>query len=530
MMFRLQHLLGVLSMGISMAAIGRDERLLVGQTFMTGTLDPTQGSNPWALTSHGVAEKLFTVDKDGEIVGQLGESVTKINDTTWDVKIKSGSKFSNGNLVDAQHVAASLNNQNEENSGAQSSLGTMTVTVRDSMTVRIMSEKPTHIMESVLAEWAFVIYMKDSNNDFVFSGPFSIDHFEANDHMDLIPNAYYPAADERPLIEIKKYSDGHDLAKAVEEKQVDIGFHLPIDTLPELRDVDDIKIRSFEVGYHYMAFYNTDSVLDVRVREAIDKAIDRTELSQALQGGHPTRSFFPDNSPFYTDDSDPHGDMSVSKALLDQAGWVLNGNKRSKNGDDLTIRLVAYPHRPGLVIMQPYIAKAMEDLGITVQTILTGDNWDETQKIIDDRSFDMIMWAQHTLPAGDPAWFLNTFFHSDGGNNHANYESAAVDTMLGYLGNTEDHTSRVSLAADVQARIHEDVPVSNLVTPMWHVSINEDNVKDYQPYGSDYYVIRADLRANYEEEESSSSSSGSSRVHATLGVMAMSIAGLFLFM
>ena len=24
--------------------------------------------------------------------------------------------------------------------------------------------------------------------------------------------------------------------------------------------------------------------------------------------------------------------------------------------------------------------------------------------------FDMLLWAQHTLPAGDPKWFLDTFF------------------------------------------------------------------------------------------------------------------------
>eukprot|EP00957_Ditylum_brightwellii_P108029 8241822-Ditylum_brightwellii.AAC.1 len=78
------------------------------------------------------------------------------------------------------------------------------------------------------------------------------------------------------------------------------------------------------------------------------------------------------------------------------------------------------------------------------------------------------MWAQHTLPAGDPAWFLNTFFHTDGGNNHANYSSSEVDSLLEDLSDTEDHASRVFLSGAVQGKIHEDVPVSNLVTPMWH--------------------------------------------------------------
>lgn len=55
------------------------EQIVVGQTFMAGAIDPTSGSTGWALTSHGISEKLFTVDKDGEIVGQVAESVERID-------------------------------------------------------------------------------------------------------------------------------------------------------------------------------------------------------------------------------------------------------------------------------------------------------------------------------------------------------------------------------------------------------------------------------------------------------------------
>jgi len=517
-MFQLKHLVGILSLGLTWAEcpLGPNERLMVGQTFVAGTLDPTEGSTPWALTSHGIAEKLFTVDKDGEIVGQVGKSLTKVSDTIWEVTIQSGYKFSDGTSVDAEHVAASLLSQNQKNSGAQSSLGSLSATPMDDVTVRIESEKPTHIMDSVLAEWAFVVYTQDSEGNYIFTGPYVVEHFEAGDHIDLVPNEFYPGAAERPKIELKKFSSGHELAEAVEEKQVDIGFHLPIDTLPELRDVEGVSIKSFEVGYHYMAFYNTDTLSDVKVRQAIDLAIDRVELSQALAGGDPTRSLFPENSPYFADETDSHGDLSGSEALLDEAGWNLENGKRTKNGEVLSVSLVAYPHRPGLVIMQPVIAETLKDLGIEVETILTGDDWSETQQIIDDRTFDMLMWAQHTLPAGDPAWFLNAFFHSEGGKNMANFESTNVDTLLDNLSNAESHADRVFFSEAVQGAIQTEVPVSNLVTPFWHVSIN-DCVKDYEPYGSDYYVIRADLRANVEGEETS----GSARVPVAMSVMAI---------
>ena len=491
-------------LGIASGALGPNDPVVVGQTFLAGSLDPTVDSTSWSLISHGIAEKLFTVDENGEILGQLAESATRVSELVWDIKLASGRFFSDGTEVDASHVATSLTLQNTENEAAQATLGAMTVTVVDDSTVRIQSQRPTHIMDSVLANWVFAIYFKVTEEQFVFTGPFVPENF-GETQIDLVPNTFFPQAEERPNVQLKKFATGDELADAVKRMEVDIGFHLPIHTLDEVRDVEGIRVKSFEVGYHYMVFYNIDTLSDVRVRTAIDLAIDRIILSQALAGGKATRSLFPDNSPFYTDESDPHGDPTEAARLLDEAGWVLDASsgKRVKDNQVLTIRLVAYPHRPGLGIMQPEIAEALEDLGIEVTQIMTGMDWTETSTIMEDRTFDMLMWAQHTLPSGDSAFFLNNFFRSDGGSNHANLNSSTVDNLLDQLSTADDHDQRVLLTAAVQEAIHNEVPVSNLVTPYWHVSLS-DRVADYVPWGSDYYVIRADLRLTQEPIESSS--------------------------
>lgn len=41
--------------------------------------------------------------------------------------------------------------------------------------------------------------------------------------------------------------------------------------------------------------------------------------------------------------------------------------------------------------------------------------------------------------------------------------------------------------------------MSNLVTPEWHVGLS-DRLKTYEPWGSDYYVIRADFDDTETEE------------------------------
>jgi peptide/nickel transport system substrate-binding protein len=489
-----------------LSAVGNP--MLVGQTMMAGGLDPTAGSTGWALTSHGIAEKLFTVAEDGTIVGQVARSVEKLSTLVWQVNLKCDYKFSDGTDLTATHVTAALARLNAvEGHGAQSSLGNMCMTVVDDYTFTIESERATPVMASVLAEWPFVIFL-ESGSDFIFTGPYKVETFQEGVQMVLAPNEHYPRAAERERLTILKYANGESLADAIEAGDVDMAFHLPVDRLTDLRAADGVTIKSFPVGYQYMMFHNTRAsrgpLSDVLVRRAVDTVLDRTALSQALMGGDATRSFFPENNPYYhePEDTELHGEGDAAGALLDQAGWVRSGGttgNREKDGVPLTLHLVAYPQRPGLAIMHPLVGEALESLGITVQMTLTsGDGWAELDAIMGmcenpcERTFDLLMWAQHTLPAGDPAWFLNHFFRSDGGGNHAGLNSSEVDTLIDALSTAETDTARVAAAAAAHSAILEQVPVSILVTPDWHVGVRS-RLTDYQPWGSDYYIIRHDL-------------------------------------
>ena len=101
-----------------------------------------------------------------------------------------------------------------------------------------------------------------------------------------------------------------------------------------------------------MPFHNLDKMRGVRTRKAIDLAIDRTALSQALAGGKGMRGLFPDYSAYFSDDSNSHSDPDAAAALLDEAGWTLYPSmKREKDGEELAVRMVEYPHRPGLTTM-----------------------------------------------------------------------------------------------------------------------------------------------------------------------------------
>ena len=85
-----------------------------------------------------------------EIVPQVAESVGKVEGLVhevqpgeeeapivWDVKLKEGYMFSDGTEVTAQRVADALMEQNAKNLNARASLGKITATPQDDLTVRI---------------------------------------------------------------------------------------------------------------------------------------------------------------------------------------------------------------------------------------------------------------------------------------------------------------------------------------------------------------------------------------------------------
>jgi peptide/nickel transport system substrate-binding protein len=106
--------------------------------------------------------------------------------------------------------------------------------------------------------------------------------------------------------------------------------------------------------------------------------------------------------------------------------------------------------------------------------------------------WDLLEWAQHTLPAGDPQWFINAFFRTGAGSNHAKLASTEVDSLIDALALAAAGTARVAATTAVHAKILEQVPVSILCSPAWHIGLRS-RMSAYTPWGSDYYIVHDSL-------------------------------------
>src|SRR5262249_9110382 len=87
---------------------------------------------------------------------------------------------------------------------------------------------------------------------------------------------------------------------------------------------------------------------DVRVRKALAMGINRAAIAKALLGPLQidttplSNHIFMLNQKGYQDNSGDVGkyDPNAARALLDEAGWKLDGNVRKKDGKPLAIRFV----------------------------------------------------------------------------------------------------------------------------------------------------------------------------------------------
>ncbi len=461
----------------------------VGQTFIAGGLDPAEGSAGWALVSHGIAEQLFTVSREGLVVPRLAVSAERTGDLTWTVTLAEGRRFSDGAPVTAEAAAVALNRTGEANPAARASAGRLTATATGPLTLTITTGRPTPVLPSILAEWAMPIYrMTDAGP--VFTGPYAVAAFEAGARLHLVPNPHYPRAEQRPEINLIRVADAQALALGLMSGELDLAFNLPVEMLEMVAGRDGITVRSFPVEYQYMMWMNTrrGPLADPVVRQAIDRAINRQDLARAARAGVPATGAFPARFPFAAQAGTPF-DPAEAARLLDAAGWALGADgRRARDGQPLALTLWAYPQRPDLITFQPVVRSALESLGIAVETRVTDSPSDAARA----GDFDLFLWAQHTAPAGDPGFFLSLFLGASGGNNFTGWSDSAFEAILAELSAEGDPVRRADLARAAQAVVAEGAPVAFLLTPEWHVGLSE-RMATYQPWGSDYYVIRDDF-------------------------------------
>ena len=214
------------------------------------------------------------------------------------------------------------------------------------------------------------------------AGPYVFRSWTKNESLALDRNPAWWGSVKPTLdtIVFRFLPDSGALLRAIANREVDLIYPTSpqLDQVNEVRRLEGVKSHtSVGTTWENLTFNLTNPILaDVRVRQAIAKAIDRNAVVDALMKPIHTAAKRLDNYVFMTNqpEFESHGtpyqgrDERGAAALLDEAGWRATGSgPREKDGAKLTLRISAATPNAVREQQEALVARQLADVGIDIQ-------------------------------------------------------------------------------------------------------------------------------------------------------------------
>ncbi len=255
------------------------------------TLDPhLRDDGGERAVNDNIYETLLSRDSNGELQPLLAAALpTQVDDTTWEVEIRDGISFTNGNALDAAAVKASFDRlvglgDESEQSGFFGSIAG--VEVVDGMTVRFTTDGPDPILPAKLY-WLKVIDASEVGEGYdenpVGTGPYQFVSWNRGSSVVLEANPDYWG--DAPSIQQVTF-------RFIEESGTRLSgllsgeFDLITNLSPDDADTAPNSVSVVGLEHPIMILSTIDGpTADVRVRQAMNHAIDKQALADSLYGG-----------------------------------------------------------------------------------------------------------------------------------------------------------------------------------------------------------------------------------------------------
>lgn len=349
--------------------------LRIGATAEPQSMDPTTqtGVAIQQALLYNVYETLVKVDGTGALKPLLAQTWQVSTDRcTYTFHLDPKAKFSSGAPVDAAAVVANINRIRTGKGIVPLFRRQMAVvagaTATDAQTVTVTLTRPSQAWLYAMGQGAGIIADPAAFTTLatkpVASGPFALGAWTKGQSVQLQRNhAYWGTPPRFDEVTFRYFADGNAMSSAMLSGDLDVISDLTTpEALASFSDtarytvVEGTTNGEVTLGMNQGAGGNP-ALKDVRVRRAINHAIDRRALLDAVWGGKGTLigSMVPPTDPWYEDLSKTYPyDPARAKALLAEAGV--------KN---LTLRLrtPSLPYGPAAA---QFITSQLKAVGITV--------------------------------------------------------------------------------------------------------------------------------------------------------------------
>lgn len=409
--FRMKSLvcmIAVASMALSGSALAQKRPLRVGMTLSdipTTSGQPNGGFEGYRMTGYTLYDALINWKLDdakapSTLVPGLATAwqVDPKDHTRWIFTLRKGVKFHDGSDFNADAVVWNLDKLFRKEAPQYDPRQTAQVAGRilslkawrkiDDHTVELSTHAPdstfpyqvTYVFYSSPAQ--FEKLGRDWNK---FSaqpsgtGPFRLERLVPRERAELVRNSSYWDATRVPRTErliLLPIPEATTRASALLSGQVDFIEAPPPDFVPRL------KAKGFQVSAnvyphmwpYFMSFREGAPWRDVRVRKAVNLAIDREGLVKLLGGfAQPAVGAVDSSSPWFGKPSfQIKYDPAAARKLLAEAGY--------SSAKPLTLRILVAPSGSGQMLPKPmneYIQQNLKQVGINLELVTV--DWEQVR-------------------------------------------------------------------------------------------------------------------------------------------------------
>ena len=435
-----------------------------------------------------IFDKLVQMDPDSKMIPGIATSWKAIDATTWEFKLRKGVKFHDGSELTAEDVAFSIDRVAQiPNSPGPFVAYTKAIVgkeIVDPYTIRFKTAFPHPLVPNDLST-IYIVSKKvatgASTEDFntgkatIGSGRFKFVKYVSGDHVDLVRNDNYwgekPAWDKVTFKIIKNES-----ARVAALLSGDVEAIEQPPTADLTRIKGDPKFTVTSKISHRVIYFNFDHLqrvspfitdkagkpldrnplLDVRVRRAISKAINRPAIADRVMEGQAVPSgqlvsekLFGNVPGLKAEAFDPEG----AKKLLAEAGYP--------DGFNITIHGPSGRYVNDEKIVQA-VAQMLTRAGIVskVETAPMGPYSGRASK--QEFSFHMVGWGASTGEASSPLRSLLATFNRDkglGAVNWGRYSNVKVDYLIEQALQQVDDENRLFMLQEATRLSMQDIGI-----------------------------------------------------------------------
>lgn len=312
------------------------------QEVAAANFDPALGSDTMSFQLSAVYDTLLRQDSTGELFPNLATEWGYDSPTELSMSLRDDVTFADGSPLDAAAVVANLEavkNGGGPYSGSFAAITTAEVV--DDTTVRVVLEEPNPTFFSLLTTPAGMVANPAAIDAGTLStkpdgsGPYTLTNSAPGQSYQYEKRDDYWNSEHYPLqkIVLNVFTETQAKLNALQTGQADITEYSPDATIQPLLESGELELAA--------APYNTNMLLlldrggeqvpalaDVRVRQAINFAIDRDAIATIGGGGDDARTPTaqlpkPGQAGFREDLNDlyPH-DVEAAKRLLTEAGYA----------------------------------------------------------------------------------------------------------------------------------------------------------------------------------------------------------------